>query len=53
MCRPVPCKTCNNITWAGCGRHVAEVKAVIPSGSWCPGLPDQNNDNWLRRILGR
>ena len=53
MCRPVPCRTCHNITWAGCGRHIDQVKAAIPAETWCPGHPDQNNDTWLRRLLGR
>lgn len=28
MCRATRCKTCGNITWAGCGRHVAQVNRV-------------------------
>ena len=37
MCRPVTCKQCGKTTWAGCGQHVAQVKAGVPSGQWCPG----------------
>lgn len=37
MCRPVPCKTCGKTTWAGCGNHIAEVKASVPADRWCPG----------------
>ena len=37
MCRPVRCKTCGKTTWAGCGQHVAQVKATVPAGQWCPG----------------
>ena len=32
MCRPVRCKKCRKTTWAGCGRHVAAVKASVPTG---------------------
>jgi hypothetical protein len=39
MCRPVKCKTCGKTTWAGCGQHVAQVKATVPTGQWCPGHP--------------
>jgi hypothetical protein len=39
MCRPVTCKTCQKITWAGCGQHVADVKASVPANQWCPGHP--------------
>ncbi len=40
MCRPVTCKTCRKTTWAGCGQHVAQVKASVPAGQWCPGHPE-------------
>jgi hypothetical protein len=53
MCRPTRCKTCGKTTWAGCGQHVADVKARVPAGQWCSGHPDPSNDSWLRRILGR
>ena len=37
MCRAVRCKTCSKTTWAGCGQHIATVKAGVPAGQWCPG----------------
>ncbi|GAC1535585.1 MAG: hypothetical protein NVS3B1_29970 [Marmoricola sp.] len=37
MCRPVICKTCFKTTWAGCGRHVAFVRASVAADQWCPG----------------
>lgn len=37
MCRPATCKTCGKTTWAGCGQHVATVRAGVPTGQWCPG----------------
>lgn len=37
MCRPVRCKTCGKTTWAGCGQHVAQVKASVPPSQWCAG----------------
>ena len=37
MCRPATCKTCGKTTWAGCGQHIAQVKATVPAGNWCPG----------------
>ncbi|MER6871178.1 hypothetical protein ABT279_13635, partial [Amycolatopsis sp. NPDC000673] len=39
MCRPVSCRTCGKTTWAGCGQHVAQVKAAVPAAQWCPGHP--------------
>ncbi len=37
MCRAVRCKTCGKTTWAGCGQHIANVKAGVPAGQWCAG----------------
>ena len=37
MCYPVECPRCHKTTWAGCGEHVAEVKASVPPAQWCPG----------------
>lgn len=37
MCRAVKCRVCGKTTWAGCGQHVAMVKASVPSGQWCGG----------------
>ena len=41
MCRPVQCKTCGKTTWAGCGQHVASVRAGVPSSEWCNGSHTQ------------
>ncbi|MDR2279904.1 MAG: hypothetical protein LBE07_03495 [Gordonia sp. (in: high G+C Gram-positive bacteria)] len=37
MCRPSRCRTCGKTTWAGCGSHIAQVKASVPAGQWCAG----------------
>ena len=37
MCSPVRCRTCGKITWAGCGDHVDQVRAMVPPELWCPG----------------
>lgn len=37
MCRAVKCGVCGKTTWAGCGSHVAAVKAGVPAGQWCGG----------------
>lgn len=64
MCRPTTCKTCGKTTWAGCGQHVADVKAMVPRDQWCNG---QHTDaekaaakadrgaggGFLARLLGR
>lgn len=34
-CKPVECDNCHKITWAGCGDHIADVKAQVPDEQWC------------------
>ena len=54
MCRPTTCRTCGKTTWAGCGMHVAQVKAMVPADSWCPGHPgEERSGGFLSRLLGR
>lgn len=53
MCRPVRCKRCQKTTWSGCGQHIAQVKAMVPSDQWCTGHPDAEGGSWLRRLFGR
>ena len=64
MCRPVNCKICGKTTWAGCGQHVAQVKAGVPAGEWCNGqhTPAQmqaasksasESAGWFGKLLGR
>lgn len=37
MCSPATCDTCGKTTWAGCGQHIADVKAHVPVEQWCHG----------------
>ena len=54
MCRPTPCKTCGKTTWAGCGQHVASVRASVPPADWCPGHPKgERTGGLISRLLGR
>jgi hypothetical protein len=58
MCRPVRCRVCGNTTWAGCGRHVAQVRSMVPSDLWCAGHAEEeyaaaSRAGWLSRVLGR
>ncbi|MBM9460749.1 hypothetical protein JK386_12615 [Nocardioides sp. zg-536] len=39
MCRATTCRICGKTTWAGCGNHIASVKAGVPRDQWCPGHP--------------
>lgn len=52
MCRPVACKTCKKTTWAGCGQHVAAVKAMVPPANWCDGHADAPGQGVLARLFG-
>lgn len=61
MCRPITCRTCGKTTWAGCGQHVAMVKAGVPSGEWCNGqhtsaetqAAKAANGGFFARLFGR
>ena len=55
MCRPVTCKACGRTTWAGCGQHVAQVRARVPAGQWCSGHPEAQRagGGFLGRLLRR
>ena len=54
MCRAIACTTCGKTTWAGCGQHVDQVMAGVPSGKRCPGHPRaEQSGGWLARLLGR
>ena len=48
MCYPVPCRVCGKTTWAGCGAHIAEVKAQVPPAQWCAGHPKVKRRSWWR-----
>ncbi len=54
MCRPTACKKCHKTTWAGCGRHVAQVRTGVPADQWCSGHPTaERTPGLLRRLLKR
>jgi len=60
MCHPVKCRVCGKTTWAGCGQHIAAVKATVPAGQWCDGKHTQaeidaaaHSQGFLSRFLGR
>jgi len=60
MCSPVTCRTCGKTTWAGCGQHVAQVRAMVPADQWCDGhvqagasQPNIQANSGLFKIFGR
>ncbi len=56
MCRAVKCRQCSKLTWAGCGMHVDQVMAGVPSSARCPGHHDQQADpggGFWTRLLRR
>ena len=67
MCRPVACDVCGKTTWAGCGQHIGQVKAMVPSNQWCNGQhtaaevaaakaarsSQAGNGGFLSRLFGR
>jgi hypothetical protein len=55
MCRAVRCRICGKTTWAGCGQHVDQVMASVPTGDRCPGHEpgDRSRGSFLDRLLRR
>ena len=56
MCRRATCKTCGKTTWAGCGQHVDQVMASVPSADRCPGHPkdkSSSSGSFLTRLFRR
>ena len=61
MCYPVTCPTCGKTTWAGCGQHIASVKATVPASQWCNGKHTQSEidaakaqqGGFFARLFGR
>ena len=58
MCRPVACKVCGKTTWAGCGQHVDQVMAGVPSADRCAGHSAEEKTataggGLLSRLFGR
>jgi hypothetical protein len=35
MCSPAICRTCNKVTYSGCGMHVDQVLANVPVERRC------------------
>lgn len=35
MCSPAPCRSCNKVTYSGCGMHVEQVLASVPPQNRC------------------
>ena len=35
MCMPVLCRTCQKVTWEGCGAHAEQVLAPYPPEQRC------------------
>ncbi len=54
MCRAATCRTCGKTTWAGCGQHVASVKASVPNSQWCGGhAKEPSTGGFWSRLFGR
>lgn len=56
MCRAVKCRQCSKLTWAGCGMHVDEVMAGVPTSARCPGHQEKQvpeNSSFWTRLLRR
>nr|WP_080793668.1 hypothetical protein [Corynebacterium pacaense] len=53
MCRAVTCGVCGKTTWAGCGRHVEEVMAGVPTAQRCQGHADTGRRGLFAALFSR
>ncbi len=53
MCSPVTCRTCGKTTWAGCGRHIDQVKRSVPASQWCAGHETTKPSGFLSSLFSR
>jgi len=55
MCRRKTCRTCGKATWAGCGAHVEQVLAGVPTAQRCACPPGERSPGGglLSRLFGR
>ena len=57
MCRPVTCRACRKVTWAGCGAHVRQVMAGVAPDDRCRCTDAERaaarKVSLLGRLLGR
>ncbi len=55
MCRQVKCRQCSKTTWAGCGQHVNQVMAGVPSSHRCSCSSDASaaSGGFWGKLIGR
>jgi len=55
MCRQVKCRQCSKTTWAGCGQHVNQVMAGVPSAQRCSCSSETSaaTGGFWGKLLGR
>jgi hypothetical protein len=56
MCRQVKCRQCAKTTWAGCGQHVDQVMAGVPSSQRCAcsaASASSSQGGFLSKLFGR
>ena len=54
MCQRTVCRKCHKFTYRGCGMHVEQVLAGVPTSQRCDCSKDAAPaGNFWRRLLGR
>lgn len=54
MCQRATCRTCGKATYTGCGQHVEQVLAGVPTSQRCQCAPKQRSGaGMLKRLFGR
>ncbi|HYF72431.1 MAG TPA: hypothetical protein VD864_06400 [Nocardioides sp.] len=53
MCRRVTCRRCGKASWSGCGAHVAQVMAGVPTSERCQGHDGEPRASLMDRLRGK
>jgi hypothetical protein len=59
MCRRVTCRSCDKAAWAGCGAHVQQVMAGVPTDQRCSCTAEERaaaraeSGSFWSRLFGR
>ncbi|MDO5712233.1 MAG: hypothetical protein Q4P32_10910 [Micrococcales bacterium] len=58
MCQKATCSRCGKATWKGCGRHIDQALAGVPSGQRCrctnsADSAEPKQGGMLARLFGR
>lgn len=52
MCSKTTCRKCGKPTWTGCGNHVEQALAGVPTSQRCQGHQAEPRQGLFSRLFG-